>query len=54
MSQDKLVTSYIKIDKKIVIYHKMILNQINDSINSTLNFIHLLNFIIEKIKHFVS
>ena len=47
MSQDTLLTSYIKIDKKIVIDHKMILNEINDSINNTLNFIHLLIFIIE-------
>ena len=54
MSQHTLLTSYIKIDKKIVIDHKMILNQINDYINTTLHFIHLLNFIIEKFKYFIS
>ena len=54
MPQDTLLASYIKIDKKIVIDHKIILNQIKDSINNTLNFIHLLIFIIEKFKYFIS
>jgi len=54
MSQDILLDSYIKIDKKIVIGHKIFLNQIKDSINNTLNFIHQLIFIIEKGKYFIS
>lgn len=37
MSQDTLLVSYIKIDKKIVMDHKIILIQIKDSINNTLN-----------------
>ena len=38
--------SHTKIDKKIAIDHKVILNQIKDSINNALNYFPLLSLII--------